>query len=62
MENQYSEIKLEIEEFLAEIENNKDLEKILDKYYKGIQVLSSRLIYKPKFMFIGINPGAGFYN
>ena len=24
MENQYSEIKLEIEEFLAEIENNKD--------------------------------------
>lgn len=62
MENQYSEMKLEIEGFLAEIENDKDLEKILEKYYKGIQVFLSRLIYKPKFMFIGINPGAGFYN
>lgn len=62
MENQYYDIKLEIEDFLSEIENDKDLEKILDKYYKGIQILLSRLIYKPKFMFIGINPGAGFYN
>lgn len=62
MENQYSEMKLEIEGFLAEIENDKDLEKVLEKYYKGIQVFLSRLIYKPKFMFIGINPGAGFYN
>lgn len=62
MENQYSEMKLEIEGFLAEIENDKGLEKILEKYYKGIQVFLSRLIYKPKFMFIGINPGAGFYN
>ena len=39
MENQYSEIKLEIEEFLAEIENNKDLEKILDKYFKDFFII-----------------------
>jgi hypothetical protein len=62
MENSYNEIKLEIQEFLTEIEKDENLSKILDKYYKGIQILLSRLIYKPKFMFIGINPGAGFYN
>ena len=54
MENSYNEIKIEIQEFLAEIEKDEDLSKILDKYYKGIQVFLSRLIYKPKFMFIGI--------
>lgn len=62
MENSYSEIKIEIQELLAEIESDENLSKILNKYYKGIQVLLSPLIYKPKFMFIGINPGAGFYN
>lgn len=61
MEISYNEMKIEIEEFLAEIENDQNLSKILDKYYKGIQVLLSPLIYKPKFMFIGINPGAGYY-
>ena len=60
MEKSYSEIKIEIQELLAEIESDENLSKILNKYYKGIQVLLSPLIYKPKFMFIGINPGAGF--
>lgn len=57
----YKEMKIEIENFIEEIENDQNLSKILDKYYKGIQVLLSPLIYKPKFMFIGINPGAGYY-
>jgi len=29
--------------------------------YKGTAILYSELLYKPKFMFIGINPGSGFY-
>lgn len=62
MENQYSEIKIEIQSFITEIEKDENLSKILAKYYKGIQVFLSPLIHKPKFMFIGINPGAGFYN
>lgn len=41
MENSYNEIKIEIQEFLAEIEKDEDLSKILDKYYKGIQVFLS---------------------
>lgn len=61
MEMSYKEMKIEIENFIEEIENDQNLSKILDKYYKGIQVLLSPLIYKPKFMFIGINPGAGYY-
>ena len=31
MENSYNEIKIEIQEFLAEIEKDEDLSKILDK-------------------------------
>ena len=62
METKYKEIKSEIEKFLNEIENDKNLTEQLKKYFKGIQVFFSPLIYKPKFMFIGINPGAGFFN
>lgn len=57
----YNEIKLEIENFLMAVEGNELLSKSISKYYKGIQVFLSPLIYKPKFMFIGINPGAGYY-
>ena len=30
--------------------------------YFGTQILYSPAVYKPKFMFIGINPGAGYFN
>ena len=33
-----------------------------EELYKGTMILYSELIYNPDFMFIGINPGAGFYN
>jgi hypothetical protein len=62
MENKYLEIKTEIEEFLKIIENDKEISEKLKKYFKGIQVFFSPLLHKPKFMFIGINPGAGFFN
>lgn len=62
MEKEYEEIKIEIQSSLTEIEKDENLSKILDKFYKGVQVLFSPLVHKPKFMFIGINPGAGYYN
>ena len=62
MEKRFNDIKIEIQSFITEIENDENLSKYLDKYYKGVQVFLSPLINKPKFMFIGINPGAGFLN
>lgn len=52
----YEEIKQEVKEYIIQIEQ---LPNFL-KYSKGTQVLFSDLYYKPKFMFIGINPGGGF--
>ena len=31
------------------------------KLYKGIQILMTPLVYKPKILFVGINPGDGYY-
>lgn len=33
-----------------------------ESLYKGTMILFSELLHKPKFMFVGINPGAGFFN
>ena len=62
MENQYSKIKLEVEEFLTKFENDEKQNVVYKKYFRGIQILFTPLVYKPKFMFIGINPGAGYFN
>ena len=62
MENQYSEIKLEVEEFLTKFENDEKQNNVYKKYFRGIQILFTPLVHKPKFMFIGINPGAGYFN
>lgn len=61
MVNSYDEIKNEVQEFINKFENDNELITVLDKYYKGTQILLSGLHHKPKFMFIGINPGAGYY-
>lgn len=62
MENQYSDIKFEVEEFLTKFENDEKQNDVYKKYFRGIQILFTPLVYKPKFMFIGINPGAGYFN
>ena len=59
MENQFKEISNEVEKFINESLYENDKSKYLDKYYKGAQILLSSLHNKPKFMFIGINPGSG---
>jgi|TARA_R100000479_G_scaffold130736_1_gene68775 uracil-DNA glycosylase len=58
----YIELKNEVESYYLDYETNADVKNRTEKYYKGIQILFSPLILKPKIMFIGINPGAGFYN
>jgi uracil-DNA glycosylase len=62
IENDYQKLKDEIETFVEDFRRDDYTSRIVDKYWKGIQVLFSPLIYKPKVMFIGINPGAGFFN
>ena len=62
MEIQYSDIKFEVEEFLTKFENDEKQNDVYKKYFRGIQILFTPLVYKPKFMFIGINPGAGYFN
>ncbi len=62
MEKSYNEIILEVKDFLDKFENDKNLKKVAKKYFRGIQILFTPLIQNPKFMFIGINPGAGYFN
>lgn len=58
----YEKIKKEVETFDLEIQSTPELITQIKKYYKGVQVLFSPITENPKIMFIGINPGAGFFN
>lgn len=58
----YQPLKKEIESFIEDFRADEIISQKVDKYYRGVQVFFSPLIFKPKIMFIGINPGAGFYN
>jgi hypothetical protein len=51
----YTEIKHEVREYDKQIDGVPNF----FKYSKGTRILYSGLLHKPKFMFIGINPGAG---
>lgn len=62
IDQDYQTLKREIEAFVEDFRTDENISRMVDKHYKGIQVLFSPLIYKPKVMFIGINPGAGFFN
>lgn len=57
LNNEYKAISEEVKDFVTTHNG------ILTSFpnYKGVQILYSELKHKPKFMFIGINPGAGYY-
>ena len=59
---EYLELKKEVETYYEEFQSDENIKSKTDKYYKGIQIMFSPLIIRPKVMFIGINPGAGFFN
>jgi hypothetical protein len=61
MKDRYDLLIDEIKVFEEKLESDESLIKIKQRYYKGIQVLFSPLIFKPKFLFIGINPGVGYF-
>lgn len=54
----YNKIRKDVEQFIELAEENPNF----FKYSKGTQILFSDLFYRPKFMFLGINPGAGYFN
>ena len=60
LNSEYNKLMAEVAEFKSDLEKSKVYETIKDKY-KGFQILFSPLQYKPDFMFVGINPGAGYY-
>ena len=62
LSTEYLELKKEVEDYYEEVLTDEKLKSKTDKYYKGIQVLFSPLKIEPKIMFIGINPGAGYFN
>tara|TARA_B100001146_G_scaffold222262_1_gene234332 strand:- start:821 stop:1474 length:654 start_codon:yes stop_codon:yes gene_type:complete len=59
---EYLELKKEVEIYHSEFQSDLQTKSKTDKYFKGIQILFSPLTIKPKIMFIGINPGAGYFN
>ena len=58
LKEEYKAVADEVKNFVTE--NDTILSAIPN--YRGVQILYSGLHYKPKFMFIGINPGAGYFN
>lgn len=62
IENRYEAIKKNIAKTRDTIKNNLEPNSIEDSLYKDFTVWFSKLSYKPKFLLIGINPGAGYYN
>jgi hypothetical protein len=54
----YKQIETEVRDLFEELQQLPGFM----KYYRGTQVLYSSLSWQPVFIFIGINPGAGFWN
>lgn len=59
--NEYEPIKIEIKQIRDNIMSLMKLGEKEEQLYKGTIVFFSNLNYQPDFLFIGINPGSGFY-
>jgi hypothetical protein len=60
LEADYNQLMLEVADFKNELVSSDRFETVKDKF-RGFQILMSPLQEQPDFMFIGINPGAGYY-
>jgi hypothetical protein len=56
----YNQLMQEVADFKNELVSSDIFETVKDKF-RGFQILMSPLQEQPDFMFIGINPGAGYY-
>lgn len=61
LESEYNQLQREVAEFKRELEASEIFSSI-KPIYRGFQILYSPLQFKPDFMFVGINPGAGYFN
>jgi len=57
----YHNLSKEVQDFSLEIEKNQDIINSITTEYKGFQIMYSDLKINPPFLFIGMNPGAGYY-
>ena len=57
----FNQLKDEVEKYKIQLEKSAYFDSIKE-VYKGFQILFSPLTINPEFMFIGINPGAGYFN
>ena len=58
----YEVFKTEVAEVRDHVRRNLISGTREEELYKGTMILYSELIYNPDFMFLGINPGAGYFN
>ena len=56
-----SDMENEVEDFANEIENISSYNSDVEEYYKGTQIYFSGLVCNPGIMFLGINPGQGYW-
>ncbi len=57
----YNPLMKEVSQYKCNLKSSQHFDKIKDNY-RGFQILYSPIRYRPDFMFIGINPGAGYFN
>jgi hypothetical protein len=60
--NELSKIAKEADEWHVKLEKLYNTYEKIKKLYRGITVWFSPIIENPEIMFLGINPGAGYYN
>jgi hypothetical protein len=62
VDTKYAALKAEIAIVQNQIRDAIKPGSVEDSLYKGFIIWFSKLSYKPPFLFIGLNPGAGYYN
>lgn len=62
VEYKYAALKAEIALVRNQIRDTIEPDSVEDSLCKGFTIWYSKLSYRPPFLFIGINPGAGYYN
>lgn len=58
----FENIEKEADEFNKKLLELYDTDEVIKKLYRGIRIWYSPIIENPQIMFLGINPGAGYYS
>jgi len=60
--NKLKRLELEVHEMNLRIKNEAEENKIIMSLFKGFQIYISPILFNPKVLFLGINPGSGYYD